>query len=116
MTERTVVKMPKWPFILIDLLFLGLAGWIIHSRSGPIAHVLDSLPLIVCVAAGAGFLAYPFVMDYNAAVKLAETENLTTAVAQVQNIETVASQISSATGHWQSAIDQSKATVTAAQE
>jgi molecular chaperone GrpE (heat shock protein) len=115
MTERSELKMAKWPFFLIDVLFLGLAAWII-SRSGPIAHFYDSLPLILCVGGGAAFLVYPFVMDYQAALKFAEQDGLTTTVQQIQNLETVAAQIATATNHWQSALDQSSKTVTAADQ
>lgn len=61
----------------------------------------EILACVVCVSLGAAFSIWPFVLEYRSAEKLLETATLTTVVAQVQNIEQVASQISAATAQWQ---------------
>lgn len=61
----------------------------------------EILTCVVCVSLGAVFSIWPFVLEYRSAEKLLETATLTTVVAQIQNVEQVAAQISAATAQWQ---------------
>ena len=58
----------------------------------------------------------PFLLEYRARMKLAEAGALTTVVSQLQNLESIAGQISGATGKWQDAQEQADKTVAAARE
>src|SRR5205823_4894630 len=50
--------------------------------------------------AGAWLAIMPFLLEYRVMVKLAEARNLGTVMSQMQNLETLAAQINSATGQW----------------
>jgi molecular chaperone GrpE (heat shock protein) len=104
MRDQIVPKLPKWPFFAGDALLIGLAFFICYQGKLPLQR-WEIAALVVCVGAGAILAVVPFLSEYRAAVKLVEAENLATAVAQLQNIEHVSAQISSATGLWQTAQD-----------
>ena len=110
MTDRSATKLALWPFVLTDILFLGLAYLIFSNANRPLTF-WEALALILCTAAGAWSFLFPFLRRDAAALKLAESENLTTTVAQIKNLEQVAAQISSVTSHLQTAQDESKQTV-----
>jgi len=57
--------------------------------------------VVICVTGGAGLAVLPFLLDYWLAVKLAEARAVGNAVERIRDLEGVAQQISSATGHWQ---------------
>ena len=48
---------------------------------------------MLCIGAGALLCIAPFLLEYQANVKLAEARGLTTVVAQVQGLERLAGQI-----------------------
>jgi molecular chaperone GrpE (heat shock protein) len=58
----------------------------------------------------------PFLLEYRLAVKLAEAHALTTVVAQMKDLETVAGQISGATGRWQTVQESADKTARSANE
>lgn len=115
MHDQMVPKLPKWPFFLGDALLLGLA-YFIYSQSALPLHRVEIAAIVLCVALGAAFGALPFLSEYSAIVKLAQGENLASAVSQIQNAEQIADQISSATNHWQTAQDAADKTTKAAKE
>ena len=110
-----VPKLPKWPFFLGDALLLGLA-YFIYSQSALPLHRVEIAAIVSCIALGSAFGALPFLSEYSAIVKLAQGENLASAVSQIQNAEQIADQISSATNHWQTAQDAADKTTKAAKE
>lgn len=115
MNDPAEPQLPKWPFYLGDCLLLG-AAYLICTRSPlPLGHWHVGLA-VLCIAAGALLCIVPFLLEYRAQVKLAEARGLTTVVAQVQEIESVAAQISGATGKWQEAQEQADKTAAAARE
>ena len=57
--------------------------------------------LVTCVGVGAWLAVTPFLRQYQAAVKVAEADALTTAVDQINNVRNVANQINFATAQWQ---------------
>ena len=113
MTERTAPKVSKWPFFLGDLLLLGAAGAsleVLRRPFGPWEYVA----VAGCVALAGWFGIWPFLRDHDAELKFAEADSLTETVAKIQQLETVANQITSATAHWQNALEQSLKTVATA--
>ena len=113
MTERTAPKISKWPFFLGDLLLLGAAVALVEVCRRPFG-LWESVAFASCVAFAGLFGIWPFLRDHDAALKFSESASLNETVAKIQQLETVAKQITTATSHWQSALDQSQKTVTTA--
>ncbi len=115
MTADSVPTLAKWPFLLGDLLFVGLAALVVQMSAHPLA-LWQIAACIVCVGAGGWLAVLPFLKEYEAAVRLAQSASLADTVAQIQNLEAIASQVGSATSQWQNAQEASAKTVVAANE
>ncbi len=115
MHDHIVPKLPKWPFFLGDALLLGLAYYICFQTRLPLGQ-LEIIASVACVAVGSALGVLPFLTEYRAGVNLAQAENLASAMTQIQNLEQVAAQISSATNHWQTAQDAADKTTRSARE
>ena len=113
MIERSAPKVAKWPFFLGDLLLLGAAVGLLEVCRRPFG-MWESIALVVCVALAGCFGIWPFLRDHDAALKFAESDSLNETAAKIQQLESVAKQISSATTHWQGALEQSHKTVATA--
>jgi molecular chaperone GrpE (heat shock protein) len=122
MSDQSSPALPKWPFYLGDLLLLLVAGLIYwQGNHAPWQGQLRFLPweawaLVACVALGATLGVWPHLLEHRAAARLAEAQHLDHAVLQVQNIEAVARQISSATAGWQAVQDDATKAVQSAAE
>jgi molecular chaperone GrpE (heat shock protein) len=108
-------KLAKWPFYLGDGLLLALAFFIQNQSPRPMASWELGL-MVFCVVVGALVAILPFVLEYRGLARLAEATGLATTVAQIQNLEQLAAQISSATGHWQFVQEAADKTSTASRE
>ncbi len=115
MHDHIVPKLPKWPFFLGDALLLGLAAYISYQSKSPLGQ-LEIIACVACAALGSGLGVLPFLSEHRAGVKIAQAENLAAAVAKIQNLEQIATQISSATNHWQTAQDAADKTTRSAKE
>jgi molecular chaperone GrpE (heat shock protein) len=115
MQESTAPRLAKWPFFLGNVLLLAIAWFIFHQSKRPMGGV-EVLALIACVGVGAVFSIWPFVLEYRSAEKLLETVALTSVVAQVQNLEQLAGQISGATAQWQTVQESADKTARQAKE
>ena len=115
MRDHIVPKLPKWPFLIGDALLLGLAGYLCYQSKTPLDH-FELFIVVGCVAVGAMLGVLPFLSEHRAVVKISQAENLSSAMTQIQNLEQVATQISSATNHWQTAQDAADKTTQAAKE
>lgn len=113
MTDRSSTKLALWPFILVDILFVGLA-WLILSYAHRPLQFWEAMALFGCVAAGAWSFLTPFLRRYDAELKIAESDNLTNTVTQIKNLDQIAAQLSSATNHLKTAQDESKQAVASA--
>ena len=113
MTELTRPAVPKWPFFTGDAFMLGLA-WFVYQQSRLPLEPFAIGAICACVALGALLAILPFVLEYRIVVRVAEAGALTRVVDQVRNLEAIASQISLATGQWQTVNDHSSQAVTAA--
>ena len=113
MTEQSRPTVPKWPFLLGDVFMLGLA-WFIHWEAKLPFDRFTIAAICVCVTLGALLAILPFIMEFRAALKFAESDSLTNAVSQLKNLEAIAGQISFATSQWQTVQDSSMKAVTAA--
>jgi molecular chaperone GrpE (heat shock protein) len=115
MTDRTPLQVAKWPFLLGNALFLALAYWIM-LKVDPFITLWQTLALFLCVAAGASLSITPFVWEHKAALRLAESESLSGTLRQIQNLESIAAQIQTATGQWQGALDSGSKVLEAARQ
>jgi molecular chaperone GrpE (heat shock protein) len=111
--ENAAPKLTKWPFFTGDLLLLS-AAWTLGMRAG--AGVWQTALAVLCLIVGAVLAIAPYLLEYKASIKLTESKGLSTAISTVQNLETVATQISSATGHWQEAQQNAEKTTALAKQ
>jgi len=103
------------PFIVGDLLLLA-AGWLIFYHSSRPMTPYEIGGLAFCVALGAWFSVWPFLLKHRAEIKLLEIAGLQDTLSQIRNLEQLAGQIAAATGQWQTAQEHAVETVNAARE
>jgi molecular chaperone GrpE (heat shock protein) len=115
MTDSIAPKLSKWPFFVGDALLLGMAYFIAYQSKFALGHWEMSF-VVLCVVGGAVLGIAPFVIEYDALVKVAEAGALTTVVSQLKDLEGLAAQISGATGRWQDAQDAADKTARASGE
>ncbi|EEF61598.1 nucleotide exchange factor GrpE [Pedosphaera parvula] len=113
--NQTEPKLSKIPFIIGDAILVGLAYIIYHQSTRPMTG-WQMLFFVLCGALGAWIAVLPFLLEYRAALKLSETNTLTSAVSQIQNVEQLAAQIGAATAQWQNVQEHSAKTVSTADE
>ena len=94
-------KLAKWSFFLGDVLLVGVAG-LIYSRSNLPLGRWESALLVLSVGTGAVLAILPFILEYRLVARRSEVEGLTEVVGQINNLETIAQQITTATARWQS--------------
>ena len=109
------VAVPKWPFFLSDLIFIGLAYWISTLIKEP-AEPWQVISILVCAIFGAGFAIAPFYFEYKAEAKAIEIAQLTTVTKEINKMETVAQQIAEATENWEGVQETSAQTAKLAEE
>ena len=100
MKEASNWTVPKWPFLLGNATLLGFAGWIVQAKA---SHPITDLQIVFATASvglGAVLGALPFILDYRGAAKLIEVNALTTVVAQLEDLQKYAGQVSAATDQW----------------
>lgn len=118
MTNRPAPKIPKWPFVLTDLLLIAVAAWALY----PILPPKTTGGYIAVIAAfgawmfGAWICIKPWVDEFHAQTRQLENETLNDSVQQIARIEEVASRIQVATASWQTAQDAAGRTTASAKE
>ena len=115
MNDLNVPKLSKWPFFLGDALLLGIACFISYQSKLALGH-WELCFVILCVVGGALLSITPFLIEYDALVKVTEAGGLTTVVSQLKNMEGIAGQISGATSQWQDVQCSAEKTANAARE
>jgi len=104
--------LPKWPFLVGDVLLLAVAWWI--AARSPDPFVSTPLLLVVgCVLAGAWMAMLPFLTEHKARLKVTETDSLVEATRQIQDLKSIGAQVAGATQHWQEVEKQAGAAVSA---
>ena len=115
MSEPTTPKLAKWPFIAGDALLLGVAALVVWQGGHP--STIRELSLCAgAVALGALLCVAPFLQEYRAVVRLAETDALAATLKQLRNLEAIAQNVSAATAQWHGVQDQAAQTQRAARE
>jgi molecular chaperone GrpE (heat shock protein) len=115
MNDATHWKIPKWPFLLGDAFLLAAAYFFIQHSPHPVGR-LEIVTTSACVALGAVLGCLPFILDYRAIVKIIEASALGSITEKIQNLEKLATQISSATNEWTNAQTQAEKTSAGAKE
>ena len=109
MRDQMEFKLHKAPFFIGDLMLLGAAFFIYFQSKLPMG-AWQIFFIVLCVAGGAVLGIMPFLLEYRLALKLAEANALAEVVPQIQNVQGVAQQISTATGQWQTVQEQADKT------
>ncbi|MBI3881842.1 MAG: nucleotide exchange factor GrpE [Verrucomicrobia bacterium] len=101
MTERSAPGANPLPFLIGDAVLVAFAAYLaFYARPFGTAQMLACL---AALAAAALLGCWPFVLKHQAALRLTENDQLTDAVAKIQQLEQVARQISSCTNAWDAA-------------
>jgi hypothetical protein len=108
-------KLSKWPFLMGDLLLVGLGALVLQTSRWPLEPLALGL-VAACFALGAWLAILPFLREHAAAVKLWEQTNLAEAAQQIDRLATLANHIAAATGQWQAVQEVSGKTVASATE
>jgi molecular chaperone GrpE (heat shock protein) len=109
MREQMEYKLYKYPFFVGDIMLLGAAYFIYFQSKLPMGP-WQIFFIFLCVAGGAVLGIMPFLLEYRLALKLAEANALTEVAPQIQNVQGVAQQITSATSQLQSVQEQADKT------
>ena len=115
MNEHTAPKIPKWPFLIGDILLVAVA-WFIAFKLSPPLGIVPAILLVGCVGGGAWICILPFLRDHQAEVKAKELDTFKSASSELENMRSVANQISFATAQWQVVHEQASKTISAATE
>ncbi|MCC7374105.1 MAG: hypothetical protein IT581_05590 [Verrucomicrobiales bacterium] len=103
-------RLNKLPFWFADATLLAVATVLVAVGSRPL-KLWEMVAVVVCAALGGWLAVMPFLKEYEAAVKLAETDGLTRTMEKLNQLDTVAERITAATSQWQGV--QERATQTA---
>ena len=115
MSELNAPKLSKWPFLLGDGLLVAMACFICFQSKFALGH-WELCFVVLCVVGGALLGIAPFLLEYDALVKVVEAGSLTTVVSQLQDLQGIAGQISGATSQWQDVHVAAEKTANAAHE
>lgn len=104
MSDEKMPRLNKLPFWFADGVLLATAAVLVAVGARPLG-IWEMLAITTCGALGAWLAVLPFLKEYEAAVKLAETDRLTETAARLDQLESLAQHIASATSQWQSVQD-----------
>jgi len=113
MSETSAPRISKLPFFFGDLVLITSAGWI--ALYGSSLGQWQYAAVVLAVAFGAWLVAWPFVLQFRAATKLAESSALTTVTAKIKDLDKVSANIAQAIAEWQHLQQSATQTVTAAE-
>jgi molecular chaperone GrpE (heat shock protein) len=115
MHDPSQFKVNKWPFFFGDALMLGVAYFIYWQGAIPLAQ-WEVITSGVCVALGALLGIMPFLLEYRGVLKIIEASAVGSAAEKIQNLDTIAAQVSSVANLWENANQQSDKTAAVAKE
>ena len=113
MNETSVPRLSKLPFVIGDLLLIATAAY--AAFYGSSLGQWQYVAIVASIAIGAWLLVWPFVLEFRAATKLAESNALDGVTEKIQDLEKVSASISSAILEWQHLQQTAGHTVTAAE-
>jgi molecular chaperone GrpE (heat shock protein) len=101
MTENPAPRPPFVPFVIVDVLFLVMAGFILALSHRPLLWWEASL-MVVCGAAAAWSLTAPLLRQDRHQQIHAQSSRLADVTAELQKLEQLAAHIHAATVQWNS--------------
>lgn len=113
MNETSAPRLSKLPFVIGDLLLVATAAYV--GLYGAFLGQWQYVAMISAVAFGAWFMAWPFVLEFRAATKLAESSALTSVTEKIKDLDKVSANIVQAVAEWQHLQQSATQTVTAAE-
>ena len=99
MNEAPEWKVPKWPFLLANAVFILIAAGVIYKAGHPIGQT-EMFLAVGCVVLGAALGCLPFILEYRAVGKLIEVNAVGTVAEQLSDLKKYSEQITDATGQW----------------
>lgn len=100
MSDQPIPQLNKAPFQLADLVLLGVA-WYVTSQAPRPLPLMELLVVVSAVAVGATVAILPFLVEYRALTRMAESELLSATIRQLNNLEAIARNVTAATAQWQ---------------
>ena len=100
MSDSLPPRLNKAPFWIADAALLGTAGLLVAFGARPLS-VWEAVSVAACVGLGAWLAVLPFLREYEASLKFAETDHLADTMAKLQQLDVVADRIAVATSQWQ---------------
>jgi hypothetical protein len=97
--SETKSRLPLWPFVIVDVVFLGLAALVPKFCHRPLLWQEAGL-MILCGALGSWSLVTPFLRRKSDEQALSQFQLLTEAANKIQKLDEVAGQIARATSQW----------------
>ena len=98
-TPFAPLKIAKWPFILGQVLLLGLAYFIVRHSPHPISSSEVLLCFVIAVV-GALVGVLPFLLDYRIMGRQIDAQAMGEVAEKLQHLKTLSAQIISATNEW----------------
>lgn len=103
------------PFLVGAVLFDVLGYFIMVKSPAPLTQWVTGA-VIICVGTGAWLSILPFWWDAKANLRMDEVDTLAVSTRQIQNIQKVADQITTATAQWMTVQEHSSAAVDSAKK
>jgi molecular chaperone GrpE (heat shock protein) len=115
MRNLSVPRLSKWPFLLSDVLLLGLA-FLIYTQSRRPMISWELFACALCVLVGASCGAFPFVLEYRVLTRLLVANRIAHASEEIRKLECFAGQVADATARWQTVQESADKTAQGARE
>ena len=111
--NQPVPRLSKLPFLIGDILLIAAAIYV--AQFGQLLGQWQYVAIISALAFGAWLFAWPFVLEFRAATKIAEASALNDVTTKIGDLNKVTTSISSAILEWQHVQQSSTQFVTSAQ-
>ena len=99
MSESEAPKIPKWPFIVGDVVLLSTAVVLLSKIDGDFG-LLEAFWCLACVGGGAWIMVLPFLKEFHANAELSEARELASAIDKVNSLELLLKRVENATEQW----------------
>jgi molecular chaperone GrpE (heat shock protein) len=113
MNATPAPRISKLPFIIGDLLLLATAGYV--AIYGAFLGQWQYVAIVSAVAFGAWLMAWPFVLEFRSAAKIAESSVVADVTDRIKDLDKVAASIAGASAEWQHLQLSATQTITAAE-
>ena len=99
MNLTSAPRISKLPFVIGDLLLLATAGYV--AIYGAFLGQWQYVAIVAAVAFGAWLMVWPFVLEFRAAAKIAESSSVADITGKLKDLDKVAASIANASTEWQ---------------